>query len=92
MMRMLGTAVNVRDSGRNFCDVSKPVSMRCVEACLHAMCRMPEMHEKVFKDYRRALVRRFPYVIFYEYSDNLVTVYSIFHTSRNPAKWRQKLP
>ena len=34
----------------------------------------------------------FPYVIFYEYSGGTVTVYGVFHTSRNPDKWRERLP
>lgn len=45
----------------------------------------------VFEDYRRALVRRFPYAVFYEYADNTVTVYCLFHTARDPDKWRTRL-
>jgi plasmid stabilization system protein ParE len=52
---------------------------------------MPEMHPKVHEDYRRGLVRRFPYAIFYEYAGDAVTVYCIFHTARDPEKWRQRL-
>ena len=63
----------------------------CVDACLQAVCRMPELHAKVHEEYRRALVRRFPYVIFYEYAGGKVTDYSIFHTSRDPKKWRNRL-
>ena len=54
----------------------------CVDACLHEVCRVPERHAKVHKEYRRALVRRFPYGIFYEYANEAVIVYSVFHTSR----------
>jgi len=64
----------------------------CVEACFQRICRMPELHAKVHKDYRRALVRRFPYAVFYEPTENTVTIYSVFHTSRNPDKWREQLP
>ena len=48
-------------------------------------CRCP-------RDYRRGLVRRFPYAVFYEYVEDTVTVYGIFHPSRHPEKWRQRLP
>jgi hypothetical protein len=34
----------------------------------------------------------FPYVIFYEYEDEIVTVYSVFHTAQDPMKWKHKLP
>ena len=50
------------------------------------------MYQVVHVTYRRALTRRFPYAIFYEYADDTVTVYSVFHTSRDPEKWRQRLP
>ena len=66
--------------------------LSCVDACIQAICRMPELHAKVHKDYRRALVRRFPYAVFYEHVADTVTVYSVFHTSRSPKKWRERLP
>jgi len=63
----------------------------CVDACIQAICRIPELYPKIYEDYRRTLVRRFPYAIFYEYVGGKVYVYSIFHTSRNPEKWRNRL-
>jgi plasmid stabilization system protein ParE len=63
----------------------------CVDACIHAICRIPELYSKVHEDYRRALVRRFPYAIFYEYTEGKVIVYSIFHTSQDPKKWKKRL-
>ena len=63
----------------------------CVDACIQAISRMPELYVKVHEEYRRALVRRFPYAIFYEYTGEKVIVYSIFHTSRDPKKWRSRL-
>jgi plasmid stabilization system protein ParE len=62
-----------------------------VDASIHAICRAPEMHELVHENYRRALVRRFPYAVFYEYADGLVTVYCVFHTARDPGRLRQRL-
>ncbi len=65
--------------------------LSCVDACIQGICRMPEMHAKVHEKYRRALVRRFPYAAFYEYTEGTVTIYCIFHTARDPEKWRQRL-
>jgi plasmid stabilization system protein ParE len=62
-----------------------------VDACLESIRRQPEMYALVHEMYRRALIRRFPFAIFYEYSEAAVTVYSGFHTSRDPEKWRQRL-
>ena len=64
--------------------------LNCVDACIQAICRNPEIHATVHADYRRGLVRRFPYSVFYEYGDDTVTVYGVFHNSRDPEKWRQR--
>ena len=63
----------------------------CVDACVEAISRTPEMHSRVHENYRRGLVRRFPYAVFYEHEQGAVTVYCVFHTSRDPQKWRQRL-
>jgi plasmid stabilization system protein ParE len=65
--------------------------LSCVDACIAAILRMPEMHAVVYKQYRRALVRRFPFAIFYEYEAGTLTVYAVFHASRDPEKWRRRL-
>ncbi|NOY42387.1 MAG: type II toxin-antitoxin system RelE/ParE family toxin [Planctomycetes bacterium] len=65
--------------------------LSCVDACIQEISRTPEMHATIHEEYRRALVRRFPYAVFYESMDGTVTVYCVFHTSRDPKKWRQRL-
>lgn len=64
----------------------------CVDACIEALRRSPEIYAFIHENYRRALVRRFPYANFYEYLDETVTIYCVFHTARDPEKWRQRLP
>ena len=65
--------------------------LSCLDAAFHAISRSPEICATVHEDYRRALVRRFPYGVFYRYEESVVTVYCILHTARDPAKWRQRL-
>jgi plasmid stabilization system protein ParE len=65
--------------------------LSAVDACVESIRRRPEMYPVVHDDYRRALTRRFPYAVFYEHSAARVTIYAVFHTSRDPAKWRQRL-
>jgi plasmid stabilization system protein ParE len=64
----------------------------CVEATLETICRAPAVYAAVDLNCRRALVRRFPYAIFFESDQDTVTVYAIFHTARNPEKWKRRLP
>lgn len=65
--------------------------LSCVDACIQVICRMPEMYAIIHENYRRGLVRRFPYAVFYDYANDAVTVYGIFHTGRDPQKWRQRV-
>lgn len=63
-----------------------------VDACMESIRRQPEMYPVVHENYRRSLTRRFPYAVFYESAGSVVTIYAVFHTSRDPGKWRQRLP
>jgi plasmid stabilization system protein ParE len=64
--------------------------LSCVDARFQAIRRQPEMHQIVHERYRRSLLRRFPYAVFYEYLEHTVTVYAVFHTSRDPHGWRHR--
>jgi plasmid stabilization system protein ParE len=61
------------------------------EDFLSSTLRNPEMHRVVHENSRRALIRRFPYALFYEYVNDHVIVLCVFHRSRDPEKWRQRL-
>ena len=63
-----------------------------LDACMASIGRRPEMYRAVHDGYRRSLIRRFPYAVFYEHTESRVTIYAVFHTARDPDKWRQRLP
>ena len=60
----------------------------CVDVCIQAILRAPELHAVIHAEYRRALVRRFPYVVIYKHEASALTVYAVFHTSRDPSSWQ----
>ena len=62
-----------------------------VDVSYAAMARRPETFQPVRGGFRRALMRKFPYAIFFEFDDELVVVHSVFHCSRNPAAWQARL-
>lgn len=62
-----------------------------VDASIQTVCRTPELYGKVYAEYRRVLVKRFPYSIFYGFSGDTITFYGVFHTSRDPQKWKRRL-
>lgn len=45
---------------------------------------------KAFKDKRKAVLQRFPYVVVFEIHGNTVNVLAIFHTSRDPKIWKER--
>jgi plasmid stabilization system protein ParE len=44
----------------------------------------------VYRNRRRAGVRRFPYGIFFEVQDNRIVVIACFHCRRNPRRWQSR--
>jgi toxin ParE1/3/4 len=64
----------------------------CVDASLERIKRDPQIFAKVHENCRRALVRRFPYAIFFEVLDEVTVIYGVIHTARDQDKWRERLP
>ena len=58
----------------------------CIEASLTGILRFPEMYEKIYADFRRCIVRRFPFSIFYTIEGNDIVVHSVFDNRQDPQK------
>jgi len=65
--------------------------LRCIEGSIRGIQRHPEMYPIAVDEFRRAPIRRFPFEIFYEPSAGAITIYSVFHCSQDPQKWRERL-
>lgn len=65
--------------------------MRCVEACVNSIRRHPLMYQITHRNFRRSLVRRFPFAVFYEVDRGRIVIYAVFHCAQNPAKWQTRL-
>ena len=65
--------------------------LRCVEACALTIQRHPHMFPEVADKFRRAPIRRFPFEVFHETTDDCVTIHAVFHCSQNPQKWRRRI-
>lgn len=62
----------------------------CIDAALSVIQRTPKIFPKIHKDIRRALIRRFPYGIFYIYERDKVIVLAFLHTSRDPVRFESR--
>jgi plasmid stabilization system protein ParE len=61
-----------------------------VEATLEKIRRHPETFPVVRQQVRRALLKRFPYGIFYVKEGAQISVIAIFHARRNPRIWQRR--
>ncbi|MGB5959025.1 MAG: type II toxin-antitoxin system RelE/ParE family toxin [Coleofasciculaceae cyanobacterium] len=58
--------------------------LECVDETLNRISQMPESYAVAHRDVRRALVRRFPYAVYYRIVSSRVIVIAIFHGRRDP--------
>jgi len=63
--------------------------MRSIDASIQLIRRHPEIFPVAHRNIRQALVRRFPYSIFYFPADETIIVLSVFHASRQPKRWNR---
>jgi plasmid stabilization system protein ParE len=62
-----------------------------VEAVVQRMSAAPRQFPVIYKNARRALLRRFPYaLIFVIEADETLTVIACFHSSRDPELWKKR--
>lgn len=61
-----------------------------VRQCLSRIAANPRLHATVYKDVRKAVVARFPYVVLYRVEAGEVLVIGVLHTARDPAVWQSR--
>jgi toxin ParE1/3/4 len=61
------------------------------EAGLNRICRNPKNFQKKYKIVRVHFIERFPFGLHYIEEDQLLKVIGVFHTSRNPKSWNDRL-
>jgi plasmid stabilization system protein ParE len=62
----------------------------CIDKLLSRICQKPESYSIVYRDIRRALVQRFPYVVYYRIISSRVIVIAVFHGRRDPKMWQTR--
>jgi plasmid stabilization system protein ParE len=61
-----------------------------LDQCLEAIERNPLAYAVAHRDIRRALLRRFPYCVFYIVSDQDIVVLACVHGHRDPEIWQSR--
>jgi plasmid stabilization system protein ParE len=64
---------------------------QAVDAAIERMSANPRQFPAIYKNVRRALLRRFPYALLFVIEpDDTLTVIACFHGSRDPAHWQKR--
>lgn len=64
--------------------------LKIVDDALIAIQRAPQLHPAIHRNTRRALLRRFPYGIYYRIYPDLIVVVACMHGRRNPRRWQSR--
>jgi toxin ParE1/3/4 len=62
-----------------------------INSSLETIKKTPFSFPEIYKSLRRFTVKKFPFVIYYQVVDYTIKVISIFHTSRNPKIWTERI-
>jgi len=65
--------------------------LRMAYVAFSELGEFPAKHEAVYNLFRRTLLRRFPYCVYFHIAPDLITVYGVFHSSRDPHVIKQLL-
>jgi plasmid stabilization system protein ParE len=59
-----------------------------IAATVESISKSPRCFPTIYRNRRRARVRRFPYGIIFEVQEQRIVVIACFHYKRNPKRWR----
>jgi plasmid stabilization system protein ParE len=65
--------------------------LRAIAASISLILRQPELYPIALDNFRRAILRRFPYEIFYEVAEKNLIVHAVFNCSQDPERWKRRL-
>ena len=64
--------------------------LEAVRAMMESVVATPERFPVVHRQTRRALLRRFPYGLYYRIIDDQIVVVACMHARRDPRRWRSR--
>ena len=65
--------------------------LRCLDLTYALIAAHPLHYPVRFHSFRRILVRRFPYAVYFEHSEGTVVVHYVFHCGQDPVKLVRRL-
>ena len=65
--------------------------MQCIDDALMRVVDNPHFFPIVYRNLRRAVVRRFPFALFYEVTPDEIEIIAVFHSRRDPEIWKSRV-
>jgi len=65
--------------------------LRMFYACTTEITRNPLIYSKVYEEFRRRLLRKFPYAVYFMTENDEIIVFGLFHCARDPRTIRTEL-
>ncbi len=65
--------------------------VRAVDACFAQIQRGPERFPVIYKTARKALIRRFPYVIYFVETPGHIQIIACMHSKKDPRRWQARV-
>lgn len=65
--------------------------LRLFYASVSQISYSPLLYQTIYKEFRRCLLRRFPYAIYFRIKNKQITVFGLFHCARDPRTIRKQL-
>lgn len=85
--------LEVQEAFRYYQEISEGLGfefMRSLDAALQSIKRSPSAYQRIYQETRRALLRKFPYAIFYIVEENHIVVIACFHQKRSEIDWLRR--
>lgn len=64
--------------------------LAAIRVAIESMMANPERFPVVHRQTRRALLRRFPYGLYYRFIDDQIVVLACMHARRDPRRWQSR--
>lgn len=62
-----------------------------LRAAYRRIANGPFKYEHLRSGIRRALLRRFPYAVYFAAEEEVIVIVAVLHASRNPAEWQSRV-
>ena len=62
-----------------------------LRAAYNRIVESPYLYTHLRSSVRRALLKRFPYIVYFAVEPTVIVVLAVLHASRDPAEWQRRI-